>query len=135
MKPDDVQIVHAIRSGDSTAFTALVEKYKKAVYCTVKYVLTRSRTCESSGQLHANRILTNSATCRDLFYSAVLYGRVLVEQGVITLCPDNAGMGERTHPNGGCDFLWRRLNLLGYDLTGYRVYDHTVLHCKICSDP
>ena len=32
MKQDDLQIVHAIRSGDSTAFTALVERYKKAVY-------------------------------------------------------------------------------------------------------
>ena len=51
------------------------------------------------------------------------YGRALAERGVITLCPDNAGMGERAHPNGGCDFLWRRLNLLGFDLTGYRVYD------------
>ena len=51
------------------------------------------------------------------------YGRDLAEQGVITLCPDNAGMGERVHPSGGCDFLWRRLNYLGYDLTGYRVYD------------
>ena len=53
----------------------------------------------------------------------VPYGRELAEQGIITLCPDNAGMGERTHPSGGCDFLWRRLNYLGYDLTGYRVYD------------
>ncbi len=53
----------------------------------------------------------------------VPYGRALAERGVITLCPDNAGMGERAHPSGGCDFLWRRLNLLGYDLTGYRVYD------------
>lgn len=51
------------------------------------------------------------------------YGRDLAERGVITLCPDNAGMGERAHPSGGCDFLWRRLNYLGYDLTGYRVYD------------
>ena len=51
------------------------------------------------------------------------YGRTLAEQGMVTLCPDNAGMGERTHPSGGCDFLWRRLNLLGEDLTGYRVYD------------
>ena len=32
MKQDDVQIVHAIRGGDSTAFTALVERYKRAVY-------------------------------------------------------------------------------------------------------
>ena len=32
LKQDDVQIVHAIRGGDSTAFTALVERYKKAVY-------------------------------------------------------------------------------------------------------
>ena len=51
------------------------------------------------------------------------YGRDLAEQGVITLCPDNAGMGERAHPSGGCDFLWRRLNYLGCDLTGYRIYD------------
>lgn len=51
------------------------------------------------------------------------YGRDLAEQGVITLCPDNAGMGERAHPSGGCDFLWRRLNYLGYDLTGYRFHD------------
>ncbi len=35
MKQDDVQIVHAIRGGDSTAFTALVEKYKKAVYSVI----------------------------------------------------------------------------------------------------
>ena len=53
----------------------------------------------------------------------VPYGRELAEQGLVTLCPDNAGMGERAHPSGGCDFLWRRLNLLGHDLTGYRVYD------------
>lgn len=32
MKQDDIQIVHAIRGGDATAFTTLVEKYKKAVY-------------------------------------------------------------------------------------------------------
>ena len=51
------------------------------------------------------------------------YGRELAEKGIVTLCPDNAGMGERAHPSGGCDFLMRRLNLLGHDLTGYRVYD------------
>ena len=32
MKQDDIEIVQAIRSGDSTVFAALVEKYKKAVY-------------------------------------------------------------------------------------------------------
>ena len=51
------------------------------------------------------------------------YGTELAKRGAVTLCPDNAGMGERAHPEGGCDFLWRRLNLLGHDLTGYRVYD------------
>ncbi len=35
MKQDDVQIVHAIRGGDSAAFTALVEKYKKIVYSVI----------------------------------------------------------------------------------------------------
>ena len=32
MKQDDLQLVQAIRDGDAAAFTALVEKYKKAVY-------------------------------------------------------------------------------------------------------
>ncbi len=32
MKQDDLQIVRAIRGGDSAAFTVLVEKYKKMVY-------------------------------------------------------------------------------------------------------
>ena len=35
MKQDDLQIVQAIRSRDSTAFTTLVEKYKKAVYSII----------------------------------------------------------------------------------------------------
>ena len=35
MKQDDGQIVQAIRDGDSTAFTALVEKYKRAVYSVI----------------------------------------------------------------------------------------------------
>ena len=35
MKQDDVQIIRAIRGGDSTAFTVLVEKYKKAVYSVI----------------------------------------------------------------------------------------------------
>ena len=35
MKQDDLQIVQAIRGGDSTAFTVLVEKYKKAVYSVI----------------------------------------------------------------------------------------------------
>ena len=35
MKQDDRQIVHTLRDGDSIAFTALVEKYKKAVYSVI----------------------------------------------------------------------------------------------------
>jgi len=47
------------------------------------------------------------------------YGAHLAKMGLLTLCPDNAGMGERSDPLGGCDLLWRRLNYLGLDLTGY----------------
>lgn len=50
------------------------------------------------------------------------YGAVLAERGLVTLCPDNAGMGERDD-GGGCERLWRRLNYLGQDITGYRVHD------------
>lgn len=50
------------------------------------------------------------------------YGAILAEQGCVTLCPDNAGMGERDG-GGGCELLWRRLNYLGQDITGYRAHD------------
>jgi len=50
------------------------------------------------------------------------YGAALAEMGVVTLCPDNAGMGERDG-GGGCQLLWRRLNYLGMDVTGRRVGD------------
>jgi len=50
------------------------------------------------------------------------YGADAAEHGLVALCPDNAGMGERDD-GGGCKLLWRRLNYLGQDLTGYRVYD------------
>ena len=50
------------------------------------------------------------------------YGALLAERGLVTLCPDNAGMGERGD-GGGCELLWRRLNYLGQDVTGYRVFD------------
>jgi dienelactone hydrolase len=52
----------------------------------------------------------------------VPYGTRLAEMGVVTLCPDNAGMGERDE-GGGCGLLWRRLNYLGQDITGHRVND------------
>ena len=54
----------------------------------------------------------------------VSYGRELAEKGVLAICPDNAGMGERADPEqGGCDMTWRKLNMLGYDMTGFRAYD------------
>jgi dienelactone hydrolase len=53
----------------------------------------------------------------------VPYGAELARMGVVTLCPDNAGMGERGNLEAGCDDLWRRLNYLGQDLTGHRVRD------------
>ena len=50
------------------------------------------------------------------------YGAELAARGVVTLCPDNAGMGERGDDRG-CELLWSRLNMLGMDPTGYRVHD------------
>ena len=63
---------------------------------------------------------------RHLVTHAVLVRRrrELAEKGVLTICPDNAGMGERADPEqGGCDMTWRKLNMLGYDMTGFRAYD------------
>ena len=50
------------------------------------------------------------------------YGADLAAMGVVTLCPDNAGMGERGDDRG-CELFWSRLNVLGMDPTGYRVHD------------
>jgi dienelactone hydrolase len=58
------------------------------------------------------------------------YGRALVERGVVVLAPDNAGMGERDvsaepgrGPLEGCYLAWARLNHMGLDLTGLRIFD------------
>ena len=53
------------------------------------------------------------------------YGRVLAEAGCVTLCPDNAGMGERRDADDaeGCVTTWRKLNMMGVDLTGFRCAD------------
>jgi len=52
------------------------------------------------------------------------YAAELAKRGFVTLAPDNAGMGERSRGEGSdCELLWRRLNYLGKDVTGYRVYD------------
>lgn len=52
------------------------------------------------------------------------YAAELAKRGFVTLAPDNAGMGERARGEGAdCELLWRRLNYLGKDVTGYRIYD------------
>ena len=54
----------------------------------------------------------------------VPYAAELAKRGFVTLAPDNAGMGEQARGEGSdCELLWRRLNYLGKDVTGYRVYD------------
>lgn len=55
------------------------------------------------------------------------YAHELAKRGVVTLSPDNAGNGARDVAPGeavrGCDLLWRRLNHVGLDLTGFRVFE------------
>lgn len=61
----------------------------------------------------------------------VAYGHELARRGLVVLAPDNAGMGERdVAPNdrvivdsSGCYLVWVRLNHMGLDLTGLRVFD------------
>ena len=59
----------------------------------------------------------------------VAYGHELARRGLVVLAPDNAGMGERDVPQGqavdhtGCQLAWARLNQMGLDLTGLRVFD------------
>jgi hypothetical protein len=58
----------------------------------------------------------------------VAYGHELAMGGVVVLAPDNAGMGERDVPtrqdgSTGCFLLWSRLNQMGLDLTGLRIFD------------
>ena len=57
------------------------------------------------------------------------YGHELARKGCVVLAPDNAGMGERngysplSDDPGGCMLAWVRLNHMGLDLTGLRVFD------------
>jgi hypothetical protein len=60
----------------------------------------------------------------------VAYGHELAKRGMAVLAPDNAGMGERDiapdqafHGAAGCMLAWVRLNHMGLDLTGLRIFD------------
>ncbi len=59
----------------------------------------------------------------------VAYGHELARRGLVVLAPDNAGMGERDmasdqdSASDGCRLAWNRLNQMGLDLTGLRVFD------------
>nr|MBA3847039.1 hypothetical protein [Planctomycetota bacterium] len=63
----------------------------------------------------------------------VAYGHEFARRGCVVLAPDNAGMGERdVEPAertladdgiSGCFLAWARLNHVGLDLTGLRVFD------------
>ena len=61
--------------------------------------------------------------------TGLAYGDALARCGLAVLAPDNAGMGERDMasfaPNGqsGCFLAWTRLNHMGLDLTGLRIFD------------
>ena len=58
----------------------------------------------------------------------VAYGREFARRGLVVLAPDNAGMGARDADNllsgnkGGCMQAWVRLNHMGLDLTGLRIF-------------
>ena len=58
------------------------------------------------------------------------YARQFARRGLVALAPDNAGMGELDAPEelkvqgvSGCFLTWARLNHMGLDLTGLRVFD------------
>jgi dienelactone hydrolase len=67
------------------------------------------------------------------------YGHELACRGFVVLAPDGAGMSAREHwgantrdvpadysvspREGGCELLFRRLNHMGIDLTGFRVFE------------
>ena len=60
----------------------------------------------------------------------VAYAHEFARRGLVVLAPDNVGMGERdldddekVHRASGCSLVWARLNQMGLDLTGLRVFD------------
>jgi len=62
--------------------------------------------------------------------SGVAYAHEFAKRGLVALAPDNAGMGQRdigdeqkAMPSAGCFLTWARLNQMGLDLTGLRVFD------------
>jgi dienelactone hydrolase len=62
--------------------------------------------------------------------AGMAYGHEFAKRGFVVLAPDNAGMGERDIAASdaiggktGCELLFRRLNYMGLDLTGLRIFD------------
>ena len=71
-------------------------------------------------------------------FPGVPYARELALQGVVTLAPDNAFMGERhldDHATSGCMVGWARLNHMGLDLTGLRIFDLMASINVLCQLP
>lgn len=57
----------------------------------------------------------------------VAYAHELAKRGMIVLAPEGAGQGTRKSPKDptalGCRSVWSRLNIMGLDLTGFRVFE------------
>ena len=61
----------------------------------------------------------------------VAYAHEFARRGLVALAPDNAGMSERDPAEeqkilpstAGCFLAWARLNQIGLDLTGFRIFE------------
>jgi len=57
----------------------------------------------------------------------VPYAHELASRGAVVLAPEGAGQGTRKSPSDqtplGCRSVWSRLNTMGLDLTGFRVFE------------
>ncbi len=57
----------------------------------------------------------------------VAYAHELARRGMVVLAPEGAGQGTRKSPSDqtplGCRSVWSRLNLMGLDLTGFRIFE------------
>ena len=72
----------------------------------------------------------------------VAYAHEFARRGLVALAPDHAGMGERdvgeeqkVHAISGCLVAWARLNQMGFDLTGFRVFDLMAGINMLCQRP
>jgi len=134
-------VYHVLEQHEETNYTRMLIAYEVGVGNWVQaYLLIPHKTPAPAALcLHGHFPGSKDSVVFPNKAAGVAYGHELASRGFVVLAPDGAGMcaGEHWGMNtrdvpasyaaspreGGCALLFRRLNHMGIDITGFRVFE------------